>query len=106
MFNATYHRRARAQGLAASAKRVEQKAIPWREILKPWQPFCLVACAADAFYRPEKRVKPGVAAVRCKKPVQPEDKQMHFEFPPLAGLEIPLTEEELAEEFDRLFPPQ
>ena len=82
-------------------------AIPWREILKPWQPLCQVACAAEAFYRPKVRVKPGVSAARCKKkPVVPQDEQMKFEFPPLAGLEIPMTEDELAQEFDRLFPPQ
>lgn len=66
---------------------------------------------AEAFYRPKKLVRPGVAAVRCKKggkrrlqlelafpePALPESGLL--EFPPLAGVEIPILEEERTSPF-------
>ena len=82
-----------------------QLRLPWLELVKPWRPYVLVAEAADAFYRPKRRVRPGISHKKQEKPAK-DDPQQKFNFPPLVEVEIPLTDEELAAEFDRLFPPQ
>jgi hypothetical protein len=78
MFNRTYQQRAARQGSGRAAAEA---------ILRP-----------QSFYRPARRVSP------CARPAGPVSLRKRQEDPRQMTLPFALTEQQLADEFDRLFP--
>jgi hypothetical protein len=117
VFNATYHRRARkaikeaggGHQLAAD----QALRLPWGGIFEPWRPFVLTAAAAETVQRRK-------AANRCKKgsgrlqgvqldlfadlPPKPGKSPADSAFPSLVEMFVPMTDDELAADFEKKFP--